>query len=396
MLKRVLYSPALSAVAAAAVTTVALAPPATVSAATQSHGFTAALPYTGSTDARDATMFPIERSVSFTVHGNCTIISGKGLLPRKDHTKAVECLKPVSGIHESWPRFTPVASVVCAVNKVQMTRHASCGIAEFVATIVAVPSGKVLGTGEIAFGYKESLSASFRSWSLPAQIELAAATGVVKKGTAAKTIIDCTGGCASSGPWETPLTVGRVYSHVYHITSPGTGTNTTHQTPVITLANPASTDEPTAEAKDLGPARCDSIAYGTTSGCVFSDVAAVYYVYLKGHNEDQVANNIEIAEKTKPHRFGWYGHGKPLRRATSAAVASANRKAACGKTHYKKPYSCDEYPFAATFEGAAYYPGDNRTAKVLATQNSAEGAYRVNMYRTERLLNNDPYWVIVV
>jgi hypothetical protein len=35
------------------------------------------------------------------------------------------------------------------------------------------------------------------------------------------------------------------------------------------------------------------------------------------------------------------------------------------------------------------------TAKVLGSENSAEGARRVNFYRSERVLNNDPYWVFV-
>jgi len=32
---------------------------------------------------------------------------------------------------------------------------------------------------------------------------------------------------------------------------------------------------------------------------------------------------------------------------------------------------------------------------VLGTQNSAESGYRTSMYRTERLLNLDRYWVFV-
>lgn len=129
---------------------------------------------------------------------------------------------------------------------------------------------------------------------------------------------------------------------------------------------------------------------------MFSDVTAAYYVYLTGHNEDQVARNIENGELNRPNHFGWYGHGRPLTRATSTTVQKNNRKAACGKTRYKKPYGCDEYPFAATYQGAHYFPASNTTAKVLGTQNSAESAYRVNMYRTERLLNQDPYWVYVL
>ena len=88
------------------------------------------------------------------------------------------------------------------------------------------------------------------------------------------------------------------------------------------------------------------------------------------------------------------GRRRPL--FVRALRAEGRATAACGKTSYKKPYSCDEYPFAATFQGAHYFPADNRTAKVLGSQNSAEGAYRINMYRSERLLNKDAYWVFVI
>jgi hypothetical protein len=397
MLKRLLRSAPLVAAVAAAIATPPLMSAPAASAAMQRHSIVAAqdavAPELG---APEAAMYPIERTVPLSIQGNCTSIRNGWSRLGSESARTAECVQPVTGMSGIRMSATAAASSLCAVNKVRRTRHASCGIAEFVATIVRVPTGKVLGTGVIALGYQESLSASSRSWTLPAQIELVSATGVVRTGTTARTIMDCTGGCGSSGPWQTPLAVGRVYGHDYHVTSPGTGTAATRQTPVVTIANPASTDEPTAHALNLGPARCDSIAYGKTSGCVFSDMAAAYYAYLKGHNEDAVALNIENGEKNKPLHFGWYGHGQVLRRATNSGVQAANRKAACGKARFKKPLTCDEYPFAATFEGAAYYPHDYVIAGVPSSQNSAEGAYRVNMYRTERLINDDPYWVFVV
>jgi hypothetical protein len=75
-------------------------------------------------------------------------------------------------------------------------------------------------------------------------------------------------------------------------------------------------------------------------------------------------------------------------------VAAANRRKACGRKNFK-PQTCDEYPFAATFQGAKFFPADNVTAAVPGSQNSAECGFRVAMYRSERLLNKDRYWVFV-
>jgi len=218
---------------------------------------------------------------------------------------------------------------------------------------------------------------------------------VLKADAIATTEIVCTGDCSSSGPWtKLRLSQGTIYSHTFSISSPGTATNITHQTPLITFAHPITENVAPVALKNLGPARCDSIAVKGSSGCVFSDVAAEYFVYLTGHNEDKVAANVNRGERSKPAHFGWLGHGSPLTRATSSSVAAANRRKACGRKNFK-PLTCDEYPFAATFQGAKFFPADNVTAGVPGSQNSAEGAFRVAMYRSERLLNDDPYWVFV-
>jgi hypothetical protein len=117
--------------------------------------------------------------------------------------------------------------------------------------------------------------------------------------------------------------------------------------------------------------------------------------HLKG-SAGTVAKHDQVTQQTKPQHFGWFGHGKPLTRATSAAVAAANRAPACPKGKYPNPNTCDEYPYAATYQGTAFFPASNSSAPVSAKENSAEGAFRVAMYRTERLFNKDSYWVFVV
>jgi hypothetical protein len=297
--------------------------------------------------------------------------------------------------------LAPAASSLCVASKVVRTRHASCAVTAVDYQVIEVPSGKVLGTGTIAVGYKETLNATSRTWPLDAGIELMDATGVVTAGTTTTTDIACTGGCTSSGPWAQPLVEGKAYTHTFTIDSAGRGTDVTSQVPVADIVNPEATDQAApVKLESLGPARCDSDPllrqFGkSTSGCVFKDVAASYDVYLTGHGEDQVAQNVEKGQQAKSLHFGWYGHGRALFRAPPSAAAK-NRQAACGKRSYKKPYSCDEYPFAATYQGAFYFPSQNVTMKVLGTENSTEGGLRSAMYVSERLLYGDSYWVFVL
>jgi len=275
------------------------------------------------------------------------------------------------------------------------TRHAACAVTAISYQVIQVPGGEVLGTGVIAFAYAESLSNRSWNWGLPAAIDLAEATGVVLEGTVATAVIHCAN-CTASGPWVRPLAPRVLYSHVFGIGARGGAVTNTSQAPLIEITNPAATKQaPPVLLSGLGPARCDTIAVAFTRGCVFSDVAAVYYVYLRHHNEDGVATNVLIGQRTKPHHFGWFGHGSPLTRATNGQVERRNRQAACRGTHFHRPWSCDEYPFAATYQGAFYFPHDVSIRKVLGTQNSAESGYRTSMYRTERLLNLDRYWVFV-
>lgn len=362
----------------AAVMAITALSPVSASAGTRAHPATiagnSAQDFGTSFGAAEAASYPVERTVPVSVHGAAAV--------------------PLTVRLASGP-LGPALSSLCGVKGIKRTRHAACGVVGIAVTIVHLPSKKVVGTGLVGFLYSEALNNKSRHWSLQAEIALIKATGVLKADAIATTEIVCTGGCASSGPWtKLRLAVGKIYSHTFSISSPGSATDTTHQTPVITFAHPISENVAPVVLSNLGPARCDSIAVKGSSGCVFSDVAAEYLVYLSGHNEDKVAANVEDGEHNTKAHFGWLGHGPHLTRATSSSVAAANRRAACGKKNFK-PLTCDEYPFAATFQGAKFFPADNVTAAVPGSQNSAEGAFRVAMYRSERLLNDDPYWVFV-
>jgi hypothetical protein len=227
-------------------------------------------------------------------------------------------------------------------------------------------------------------------------MELEDPTGEASSGVSGNIHIDCTGGCKNlTGPVSLPLPPGEAAGTQFIIESAGSKTTTTHQAPVFFLSHPNATNTKNIELPDLGPARCDSVAVARTQGCVFSDVAALYELHVNGQRIKDVALHISRAQRSKPHHFGWLGHGPPLTRLTIARDIRANRRRACRGVHVPRGKSCDEYPFAATYEGAAFFPGDNSTAVVPARENSREGGLRVAMYKAERLLAKDPFWVII-
>lgn len=117
---------------------------------------------------------------------------------------------------------------------------------------------------------------------------------------------------------------------------------------------------------------------------------------------------------------GLPGRSKPLTKLTSGQVADKNRAKAC-PTRLKRPtgYSCDEYPFASTQQGAYYGGGSGRSfnncnisdksypigvtgAKgfsawmIPATENSTAGSDLSKFYREARILSGDSFYVQVL
>jgi hypothetical protein len=356
--------------------------PLTAGPASASAAAPAPSPMAAAAAAAAAAGFPLSRTLpeSASVPA-CTMAgAGKVLCTSATPTQAAAPQIPLAGF--------------CIANKVHRNRHESCGVFGVRITLFEVPSGKVLGTADVAVVYAAALSASSRSWNMPMAIEMTSASAALRVGTVADTAIVCTGGCIGPPIWTAALRVGVVDRHTFVIRAPGSATITTTQTPLVIFTHPAAENSAPVSFRDLGPARCDSVAVARTSGCVFSDEIAEYVLHLHRQNVDAVAAHIQTAQRTKPHHFGLIGHF-PLTRDTSAADQRRNRAAACRNFH-SPGLTCDEYPFAATHQGAAFFPGDNSTFGVPGSQNSAEGGRRVSMYRTERLLNGDRFWVIIL
>jgi hypothetical protein len=381
--------------------------PVSASAGTQAHSASASSTSAPGFGAQQAALYPIQRTLPLEMPGSCTAVRHE--LPRlaREGVRRVACTEPAPASSLS-PRDRKALAVnLCVLFHLIRTRHDACAVTTITYTILST-QGEVLGTGLIGLRYSENLNSyslnnSSWHWGLNVRIGMLSASGDVAVGTVAAVGVLCVNCTASPLLQEVPLPVGKVWSLNFHITAHGGAVTTTRQLPTVQIGNPNATEQaPPVVFPSMGPARCDhspsilAVFGKQTYGCVFSDVAASYLVYLTRKKINNVAQNIFDGERTKPHHFGWFGHGSPLTRASNGTIQDKNRQAACGRTHYKKPWSCDEYPFADTYQGAHYFPHDYVTKKVLGRENSRESAYRNNMYRSERLLAGDAYWVFVL
>ena len=70
---------------------------------------------------------------------------------------------------------------------------------------------------------------------------------------------------------------------------------------------------------------------------------------------------------------------------------------ACKGVTVRNGQSCDEYPFASTYQGAALAgPGNFRSKAVNARQNSKVGTYLGIFFLRFRIADRDSFYVLIV
>ena len=171
----------------------------------------------------------------------------------------------------------------------------------------------------------------------------------------------------------------------------------------------SNTSQP-QEALDTGymAGRCDSIIT-TAGGCVDENYTpTLTYNSTPSANPlvGPVAQHIYTAQTATPANGGlitkWgvppsvNSSGAPLFRDTNSADQTANNRAACGSVTVPTGDSCDEYPMASTYEGAAFN-SDYSIAIVPSSANSSQGGITSSFYTSNRVLDAvDPFYVLAI
>lgn len=163
--------------------------------------------------------------------------------------------------------------------------------------------------------------------------------------------------------------------------------------------------------------RCDSASYllrnDQQGGCVFDLVTETFAeLSVTDPDVDQSAAHIEMAQETPEltdpplnnksipgspeslRPLNRLYHDRDLYNQNRATVAEY-----CGAIFgdYSQGglYDCDEYPFASTLQGAATARGHFSIQVIEASDNRAAGGRLGNWYTNQRLLDDDPFYVVV-
>ncbi|GGR86785.1 hypothetical protein GCM10010252_26830 [Streptomyces aureoverticillatus] len=152
--------------------------------------------------------------------------------------------------------------------------------------------------------------------------------------------------------------------------------------------------------------RCDNATGGRPIvGCVVPWYASDLR-YSKARIPD-VARHITLAQAS--------GLPKRLKRTTDESIRKKNRRLACGDRPAAGGKNCDEYPLASssnglsaggkrrTFDGCSYSDIPSGTGAkgasacaVRAAQNSSQGGTTGAFYRDQRVLDGDPFDVVII
>nr|WP_269326633.1 NucA/NucB deoxyribonuclease domain-containing protein [Kineosporia mesophila] len=147
-----------------------------------------------------------------------------------------------------------------------------------------------------------------------------------------------------------------------------------------------------------GKYRCDKqLTVNTAGGCVFYKVRPTM---TEMRVLTEINKNIARIQKAGSKHYGskTLSKGKnPLVRQTAAAKINANRNEACPTARKRAApsgFSCDEYPFASTAQGAANVPASEwGWAYVPEGENDKQGGLIGKFFSQNRVLRGDAFWV---
>ncbi|GGK73350.1 NucA/NucB deoxyribonuclease domain-containing protein [Mangrovihabitans endophyticus] len=167
---------------------------------------------------------------------------------------------------------------------------------------------------------------------------------------------------------------------------------------------------PATAGVPMTPIRCDNATAGNNSaGCVIPWYASAL-IYSSSLYPD-LASHVSRAQRLG----GLPGNSfaRPLTRTTNQNIIDTNRNRACGDAPSIADKSCDEYPIARSRQGLSS-GGTRRTfdncdfnlprstdpagvsvCMINATENNAQGGLNTQFFRRERVLDGDPFRVLV-
>ncbi|TCB97288.1 hypothetical protein E0H26_13610 [Micromonospora zingiberis] len=244
-----------------------------------------------------------------------------------------------------------VMSTPCGSNSWIATRTTICGEESFQLVVFTVPQGVIVGT--IDYGVRVEVMLSGRSDRWDTYVRF---TGYRGAGAIAGTTLNAVPLCGQmcsylSSPGITTLFgPGSVVPGAASFSSQYGGPYVSWQSSAswqFTFSNPAWTPPISNSLSITPPAhRCDDALPGRPVGCTVAFVEPTHTISSLAH--PTYARHIGLALN--------FGLPSRLTRTTDGTRNESNRRIACTDPQGRpRPagFSCDEYPFASTYEGAA-------------------------------------------
>ncbi|MET8977362.1 NucA/NucB deoxyribonuclease domain-containing protein [Streptomyces sp. NPDC004539] len=265
------------------------------------------------------------------------------------------------------------------------------------ARVQVLRNGAEIGRATFTISHEMTLNKKTLKWSETTRVSKAV---IVKSGGGIRMgmSVSCGNPCKATNR-VTPHTLGAAFSGTVDY-SDGVKKNKTHNSAAkytFTFTKPGYTLGGFSYSS-LG-FRCDDSFWNAANtrrilspGCVFPK----YQPTLTSMSTlPNIAKNIRNIQGKGGH-YGKPGSGHPLHRLTDDAKANANRRAVCGRVTPVPGKSCDEYPFARTYEGGTALPKASRgIAMVPATEQNQQGGLLIGFYKQERVMDKDGFWVAV-
>ncbi|MDT0386008.1 NucA/NucB deoxyribonuclease domain-containing protein [Streptomyces dubilierae] len=281
-------------------------------------------------------------------------------------------------------------------------RMRGCGIWRAEVNAVDVRTGrKVGGIKYLVVGYSFSARDS-KTWAYQVRLLESSRWGRGVNGTKASGSASCVGKCKvvnKNFPAQTISKGAEPYGQFFMDTTINTAAakqrGTGRSVASWTFSNPewVAPSEPTRHS--TVDVRCDNALPGASNqvGCVNLQAVPVISYSLTGP-WPEVAQHIKDAQATGLP--GKYGTTNYLTRLTDRKKIRENRGKACPSAAIlpRPPgKSCDEYPFASTWQGAKYGSGEFSRRMVNAKQNTDAGKALKGFYTYSRVLEGDRFLV---
>ncbi|MFJ3310073.1 NucA/NucB deoxyribonuclease domain-containing protein [Streptomyces sp. NPDC086549] len=296
----------------------------------------------------------------------------------------------------------PASNATCTINKITVNRFSECEWVTIHVDVIKVINGEPVIEGTVDFDVKHqmTLKANSGNWSEKFHVSKARTTRA-GSGVAADIAAASGGG-----------TKAAVHFSQGHILSSGAADGSVGYTTSIApkKINPKAKTKytytftksgytPGTVSYDSAVYRCDNY-YGSRrasrAGCAIPEVpTGVSMVGLA-----RIDEGIRKLRANGGHYGDPYG-GKPLHWMINKTQEDANRKAVCPRTappdmQRAGRTSCDEYPFASTYEGGTHLAANQREITwVKVNENKAQGGTITAWRGKLHVMDHDPFYVIV-